>query len=68
MDCLYADCIPCVTDCVLAELEKLGQQYRVALKIAKVNMLLVLPETGVLQEHRPPGCLHNSSAFHVPRT
>ena len=24
--------IPCVTDCVLAELEKLGQRYRVALR------------------------------------
>lgn len=35
MDCLYAKCIPCVTDCVLAELEKLGPQYRVALRIAR---------------------------------
>jgi hypothetical protein len=37
MDCLYAECTPCITDCVLAELEKLGQKYRVALKIAKVS-------------------------------
>lgn len=37
MDCLYAECKPCITDCVLAELEKLGQKYRVALKIAKVS-------------------------------
>ena len=37
MDCLYAECIPCITDCVLAELEKLGQKYRVALKVAKVG-------------------------------
>ena len=36
MDCLYAECKPCITDCVIAELEKLGQRYRVALKIAKV--------------------------------
>jgi U3 small nucleolar RNA-associated protein 24 len=35
MDCLYAKCIPIVTDCVLAELEKLGQRYRLALRIAK---------------------------------
>eukprot|EP00877_Chromochloris_zofingiensis_P013571 jgi/Chrzof1/8468/Cz03g11200.t1 len=35
MDCLYAECTPCITDCVLAELEKLGQKYRVALKVAK---------------------------------
>eukprot|EP01089_Gocevia_fonbrunei_P009772 TRINITY_DN22179_c0_g1_i1.p1 TRINITY_DN22179_c0_g1~~TRINITY_DN22179_c0_g1_i1.p1 ORF type:complete len:203 (-),score=34.49 TRINITY_DN22179_c0_g1_i1:32-640(-) len=35
MDCLYAKCIPCVTDCVLAELEKLGKKFRVALRIAK---------------------------------
>lgn len=37
LDCLYAECTPCITDCVLAELEKLGQKYRVALKIAKVG-------------------------------
>ena len=35
MDCLYAKCIPYITDCVLAELEKLGSHYRVALRIAK---------------------------------
>jgi U3 small nucleolar RNA-associated protein 24 len=35
MDCLYAKCIPCITDCVMAELEKLGPKFRVALKIAK---------------------------------
>lgn len=37
MDCLYAECIPCITDCVVAELEKLGHKYRVALKVAKVG-------------------------------
>ena len=37
MDCLYAECIPCISDCVMAELEKLGTKYRVALKIAKVR-------------------------------
>ena len=35
MDCLYAKCIPCITDCVMAELEKLGPKYRIALKIAR---------------------------------
>eukprot|EP00729_Bicosta_minor_P005979 gene5979-28447_t len=35
MDCLYAKCIPCITDCVMAELEKLGRKYRLAMKIAK---------------------------------
>ncbi|KAG1667330.1 rRNA-processing protein FCF1 [Nymphon striatum] len=35
MDCLYAKCIPYITDCVLAELEKLGSKYRIALRIAK---------------------------------
>lgn len=34
-DCLLAKCIPCVTDCVMGELEKLGARYRVALRIAK---------------------------------
>jgi len=32
MDSLYAKCIPCVSDCVMAELEKLGPKYRLALK------------------------------------
>ncbi len=45
VDCLYADCTPCITDCVLAELEKLGQQYRVALKVAKDPRVLRLPCT-----------------------
>ncbi|KAI8365802.1 Fcf1-domain-containing protein [Choanephora cucurbitarum] len=35
MDCLYAKSVPCITDCVLAELEKLGPKYRIALRIAR---------------------------------
>ncbi|KAK3923325.1 rRNA-processing protein FCF1-like protein [Frankliniella fusca] len=35
MDCLYAKCIPYITDCVIAELEKLGQKYKVALRIIR---------------------------------
>lgn len=35
MDCLLAKCIPIITDCVLAEIEKLGPKYHVALRIAK---------------------------------
>jgi len=35
MDCLLAKCIPCVTDCVMGELEKLGAKYRIALRLAK---------------------------------
>ena len=35
MDCLLAKCIPCITDCVMGELEKLGKRYRVALRLAK---------------------------------
>jgi rRNA-processing protein FCF1 len=45
VDCLYAECTPCVTDCVMAELEKLGTKYRVALKIAKDPRLERLPCT-----------------------
>ncbi|KAK9825656.1 hypothetical protein WJX81_006162 [Elliptochloris bilobata] len=45
MDCLYAQCTPCVTDCVVAELEKLGQKYRVALKVAKDPRVERLPCT-----------------------
>lgn len=39
MDCLYAQCVPHITDCVMAELEKLGQKYRVALRVAKVRRM-----------------------------
>lgn len=35
MDCLLAKCIPTVTDCVVAELQKLGAKYRVALRMVK---------------------------------
>lgn len=43
MDCLLAKCTPCITDCVLAELEKLGVKYRLALKVARDKRIEVLP-------------------------
>jgi U3 small nucleolar RNA-associated protein 24 len=43
IECLYATCTPCITECVMAELEKLGQKYRVALKIAKDPRIKRLP-------------------------
>ena len=43
VECLYAQCTPCITDCVMAELEKLGQKFRVALKIAKDPRIRRLP-------------------------
>lgn len=47
MDCLYAECIPCITDCVVAELEKLGQKYRVALKVAKVRLCKLVTSSDI---------------------
>ncbi|KAH8582455.1 uncharacterized protein ELE39_001111 [Cryptosporidium sp. chipmunk genotype I] len=35
MDCLVAKCIPCITDCVIGELEKMGHRYNLALKLAR---------------------------------
>lgn len=35
MDCLYAECIPCITDCVMGEIEKMGSKYRIALRLAR---------------------------------
>ncbi|KAI9739825.1 MAG: rRNA-processing protein fcf1 [Cirrosporium novae-zelandiae] len=35
MDCLYAKATPIITTCVMAELEKLGPKYRIALRIAR---------------------------------
>ena len=45
MDCLYAQCVPHITDCVMAELEKLGQKYRIALRVAKDPRFVRLPCT-----------------------
>lgn len=44
MDCLLAKTTPYVTECIVAELEKLGAKYRVALQIVK-NSFEVLPCT-----------------------
>ena len=35
MDCLLGKVTPVVTDCVVAELEKLGSRFRIALKLTK---------------------------------
>ncbi|KAI5479862.1 hypothetical protein MNV49_002420 [Pseudohyphozyma bogoriensis] len=43
MDTLYAKCIPCISDCVMAELEKLGQKYRLALRVARDPRVERLP-------------------------
>jgi rRNA-processing protein FCF1 len=53
--------IPCVTDCVMAELEKLGQRYRIALRYAQslthydsaktVSVLLVIPALSAYHVH-----------------
>ena len=45
MDCLLAKCIPCISDCVMAELEKLGTKFRVALRLAKDPRFERLPCT-----------------------
>ncbi|XP_020254531.1 rRNA-processing protein FCF1 homolog isoform X2 [Asparagus officinalis] len=40
MDCLYAKCTtPCITDCVMAELEKLGKKYRLDLEKGMMDCL-----------------------------
>ena len=41
MDCLLAKCIPYITDCVMAELEKLGPKYKVALRYATLHSFLM---------------------------
>mmetsp|Transcript_8527 Transcript_8527/g.15442 ORF Transcript_8527/g.15442 Transcript_8527/m.15442 type:complete len:197 (-) Transcript_8527:1327-1917(-) len=43
LDCLYAPTVPCLTDCVIGELQKLGPKYRVALRIARDKHFLRLP-------------------------
>jgi len=48
MDCLFAKCIPVILDSVMAELEKLGEKYRVALRLAKDPRFLRM--TGYLEK------------------
>ncbi len=43
LDCLLAKCTPIITDCVMAELEKLGPKFALALKIAKDKRIERLP-------------------------
>lgn len=43
MDCLFAKCIPYVTECVQGELEQMGERYRLALKIIKDPRIEKLP-------------------------
>jgi U3 small nucleolar RNA-associated protein 24 len=43
MNCLYAKCIPVVLDSVMAELEKLGVKYRVALRLARDERFVRMP-------------------------
>ncbi|XP_071499184.1 rRNA-processing protein FCF1 homolog [Diadema antillarum] len=43
MDCLYAKCIPCITDCVMGEIEKLGKKYNIALRTVKDPRIERLP-------------------------
>ncbi|KAL1916236.1 uncharacterized protein VTP21DRAFT_5853 [Calcarisporiella thermophila] len=45
MDCLLAKSIPCITDCVMAELEKLGPKFRIALRVARDPRFERLPCT-----------------------
>lgn len=65
LDCLYAKCIPCITDCVMAELEKLGTKYRVALKVAKVSgdmdYNVLVPRMPVFLPDRPQMYIFGSS-------
>jgi U3 small nucleolar RNA-associated protein 24 len=42
-NCLLAKCVPCILDSVVAELEKLGPKYRIALRMAKDPRFLRLP-------------------------
>lgn len=43
MDCLYAKCIPYLTECVQGELEQMGEKYRLALKVIKDTRIERLP-------------------------
>eukprot|EP00405_Crypthecodinium_cohnii_P023282 CAMPEP_0206478610 /NCGR_PEP_ID=MMETSP0324_2-20121206/36152_1 /ASSEMBLY_ACC=CAM_ASM_000836 /TAXON_ID=2866 /ORGANISM="Crypthecodinium cohnii, Strain Seligo" /LENGTH=215 /DNA_ID=CAMNT_0053954941 /DNA_START=57 /DNA_END=704 /DNA_ORIENTATION=+ len=42
MDCLLAKCVPCITDCVMGELEKMGRRHRLALRLAKDERIVRL--------------------------
>lgn len=43
MDCLFAKCIPYISECVQGEMERMGERYRLALKIMKDPRIESLP-------------------------
>ncbi|XP_068248127.1 rRNA-processing protein FCF1 homolog isoform X2 [Palaemon carinicauda] len=43
MDCLYAKCIPYISECVQGEMERMGERYRLALKVMKDPRIEYLP-------------------------
>ncbi|PJF17467.1 hypothetical protein PSACC_02762 [Paramicrosporidium saccamoebae] len=43
MDCMYAECKPCITDCVMGEIEKMGSKFRIALRLARDDRFERLP-------------------------
>jgi hypothetical protein len=47
MTCLLAKCHIYITDCVMAELEKLGQQYRVALRYRDLTLIVYSMELSI---------------------
>uniref|UniRef100_A0A2K6P1I9 PIN domain-containing protein n=1 Tax=Rhinopithecus roxellana TaxID=61622 RepID=A0A2K6P1I9_RHIRO len=59
MDCLYAKCIPCITDCVMAEVEKLGQ------KIAKDPRFELCTHKGTYANDRLVQRVAQHNSYHV---
>ncbi len=53
LTCLYSNCILCVSECVILELEKLGPKFRMALKILKEKRIIKL------------SCCHDSSIIYA---
>ncbi|KAK7083990.1 rRNA-processing protein fcf1 [Halocaridina rubra] len=43
MDCLYAKCIPYLTECVQGEMERMGERFRLALKLMKDPRIETVP-------------------------
>ena len=56
--------IPCVTDCVMAELEKLGHRYRVALRLV-ISWRISLNHSPITLSHIVWPVTHASSASHA---
>ncbi|GKT16168.1 rRNA-processing protein Fcf1/Utp23 like protein [Aduncisulcus paluster] len=62
--CLFAKCVPHITDCVMCELEKYGRKFSLSLKIAKDPRIERMKCTHTTQKGYADDCIVNTVKRH----